>query len=113
VQPSTIPEEPPSTIPQGQPSTTVEFSSIADEQIDLSTEPERNLSRKDKDTLEIRVNDVTDPVRWFIDGVELNDPGASITVSAVDYPIGVHHVTALVYRNGIPYTNELIFTVTE
>jgi hypothetical protein len=99
-------------VPQGKPAITIEFSGIADEQIDLTTDTQQDISRKNNDTLEIRVNAAL-LVLWFIDGTQQAATGASITINAVDYPVGIHYVTALVYRGGIPYSNELAFRVVE
>jgi hypothetical protein len=97
---------------KGKPSITVEFTSITDEQINITANTQNDLSRKNADTLEIQVSG-TLQVLWFVDGAQLNAAGTSTTRAAGDYPVGVHYVTAMVYRNGIPYSNELTFRVVE
>jgi hypothetical protein len=79
------------------------------EDIDLASQEERELSRTQRDTLQITVD--SEPVRWFIDGDEQAETGSTITIAAIDYPVGIHHVTALVYKDEIPYSGELTFTV--
>jgi hypothetical protein len=79
------------------------------EEIDLSAQEEGELSRTQRDTLEITVDG--EPVRWFIDGEEQAETGSNISIAAIDYPVGIHHVTALVYKDGIPYSGELTFRV--
>jgi hypothetical protein len=99
-------------IRHGKPSITIEFTGIADEQIDITKDSQNDLSRRNNDTLEISV-DNTLMVFWFIDGAQKSGTGRTITIAAVDYPVGTHYVTAMVYRNGIPYSNELTFKVVE
>jgi hypothetical protein len=101
-------------IRQGKPSITVEFTGITNEQIDLTADAQKDLSRKAHDELEISVNGDPLVVIWFIDGERRpNLTSTDITIAAGDYPVGVHYVTAMVYRNGIPYSNELTFRVVE
>jgi hypothetical protein len=38
--------------------------------------------------------------------------GMAFTIGAADYVIGAHTVTLIVYKNGVPYSNEQRFTVT-
>jgi hypothetical protein len=98
----------------GKPSISVEFTGITDEQIDLTADAQKNLSRKAHDELGISVNGAPLVVVWFIDGERRMDlTGAGIAIAADDFPVGVHYVSALVYRNGIPYSNELAFRVVE
>jgi hypothetical protein len=94
---------------KGRPPIEISFTSLPYEKIDLTPDSENDLSRIQKDTLQITVADT--PVHWFIDGNKQSVIGGTITVSAVDYPVGIHHVTALVYKNEIPYSDELIFKV--
>jgi hypothetical protein len=99
-------------IRRGRPSITVEFTGIADEQIDMTKDSENDLSRGNHDALEISVGN-TLMVLWFADGAQTSGTGNTTTIAATDYPVGVHYVTALVYRSGIPYSNELTFRVVE
>jgi hypothetical protein len=77
--------------------------------IDLTADSENDLSRTQKDTLQITADGTM--VRWFIDGEEQSETGITINIAAIHYPVGIHHVTALVYNDGIPYSDELIFKV--
>jgi hypothetical protein len=100
---------------EGRAPISVTFAPLPSQEIDLTPDTESNLSRKLKDTLEIGVSEEdSTPVRWFVDGEELLlRTDRTITLRAVDFPIGLHHVTALVYRAGIPYSGELVFRVVE
>jgi hypothetical protein len=94
----------------GKPSVTIEFTALISEEVDLTGDSENDLSRNGKHTLQISVADSTQ-VRWFIDGEEQGETAGTITIDAIDYPVGIHRVTALVYRDEVPYSDELIFKV--
>jgi hypothetical protein len=98
--------------PEGRSPITINFTPLPHETIDLTADPGNDLSRTQNDTLQITADGST-PVRWFIDGEEQSETGVTINISAADYPLGTHHVAALVYKNGIPYSDELIFKVTK
>jgi hypothetical protein len=53
---------------------------------------------------------------WYVDDAQKTadsgSGGRTFTVRAVDYPIGAHTLTLIVYKNGVPYSNERRFTVT-
>jgi hypothetical protein len=52
---------------------------------------------------------------WYVDGekVDAFNGRSSITIDDLrTYTMGPHYVTALVYKNGVPYTKLLTFTVT-
>jgi hypothetical protein len=53
---------------------------------------------------------------WYVDDMQKTaDSGSgdrNFTVRAADCPIGSHTVTLIVYKNGVPYSNERRFTVT-
>jgi hypothetical protein len=94
---------------EGRAPISISFTPLPNETVDLTTDSENDLSRTQKDTLRITADGT--PVRWFIDGEEQSETGHTIDIAAIDYPVGIHHVTALVYKNGIPYSDELIFKV--
>jgi hypothetical protein len=52
---------------------------------------------------------------WYVNDAQKNadsgSGGRAFTVKAVDYPIGAHTLTLIVYKNGVPYSNERRFTV--
>jgi hypothetical protein len=87
----------------------ITFASLPYETVDLSANSQNDLSRTQKDTLRITVTGTS--ARWFIDGNEQSETGAALNIAAIDCPIGTHHVAALVYKGGIPYSNELTFNV--
>jgi hypothetical protein len=94
----------------GRPSVTISFTALTSEEVDLTGDSESDLSRTAKDTLQISVTG-SSPVRWFVDGKEQSETDGTITIAATNYPVGIHHVTALVYRDEIPYSDELLFKV--
>jgi hypothetical protein len=53
---------------------------------------------------------------WYVDDTaktaDSGSNGRAFTVRAADYPIGKHTVTLIVYKSGVPYSNERGFTVT-
>jgi hypothetical protein len=88
---------------------TINFTALPHETVDLTADSENDLSRARQDILRIRAE--VSPVRWFINGEEQTETGGAITIAAVERPVGTHHVTALAYKEGIPYSDELIFKV--
>jgi hypothetical protein len=94
---------------KGQAPIKIIFTSLPYETVDLTLDSEKNLSRTQEDTLRITVTGT--PARWFIDGVEQFETGDTVNIAAKDYPVGIHHVTALVYKDEIPYSDEATFRV--
>jgi hypothetical protein len=94
---------------QGRGPVEITFTSLPYEKIDLTFDAEKDFSRTQKDTLQITVAGA--PARWFIDSVEQPETAGTINIAAIDYPVGIHHVTALVYKDEIPYSDELIFKI--
>ncbi|MDR0708385.1 MAG: DUF5018 domain-containing protein [Treponema sp.] len=95
---------------EGRAPVTINFTPLPHEAIDLTANSENDLSRTRNDTLRIDADGST-PVRWFINGEEQTETGVTINISAINYPVGIHRVTALVYKDGIPYSDELTFKV--
>jgi hypothetical protein len=54
-------------------------------------------------------------IKWYVDGVLKSSTANNITISAADYPVGVYYATAMVYKNGVPYSpdTEFRFRVTD
>jgi uncharacterized repeat protein (TIGR02543 family) len=61
-------------------------------------------------TISITGSDYTNP-RWLVDGT-LKGTDTSITVRAADYNLGVHNLSLLISRNGVTWSKDLAFTVT-
>jgi uncharacterized repeat protein (TIGR02543 family) len=61
-------------------------------------------------TVAITGSGYTNP-RWFVDG-DLRGTGTSITINAADYPTGGHNLTLLISKNGVSWSKEIVFTVT-
>jgi hypothetical protein len=51
-------------------------------------------------------------VQWYVDGVAVAG-GTSITIQGEDYLLGKHRLDVRVNKGGVPYSTEIIFTVTE
>jgi uncharacterized repeat protein (TIGR02543 family) len=53
---------------------------------------------------------------WYVDDIaktaDSGSEGRAFTVRAAAYPLGKHTLTLIVYKNGVPYSNERSFTVT-
>jgi hypothetical protein len=65
-------------------------------------------------TLTITVDGLYQAYRWYVDGVALNDePFASIELKGEDYAAGDHRVLVIVYKDGVPFSQEIRFTVPE
>jgi hypothetical protein len=95
----------------GKPSVTIAFEAFTSETVDLTADSTSDISRAAKDTLQISLAGIDGPIRWFINGDEQSETGGAITIAAADYPIGIHRVTALAYKDEVPYADEVIFKV--
>jgi len=86
------------------------FTGPKDETITLGTEEPISWANDDKFT--IIVTEVFDNYEWYVNGNVINGTdGNSINLSARDFSKGVHTVTLKVFKNGIPYTKTIYFTV--
>jgi hypothetical protein len=61
-------------------------------------------------TVTITGSGYTDP-RWEVDG-NLKGTADSITINAADYGAGGHYLTLIARKNGVVWSKELPFTVT-
>jgi hypothetical protein len=95
---------------RGSKGIAITFTPLPYETVAVSADSETALSRTQENILRISVTG-TAPVHWFIDGQKLSETDRTLTIAARDYPVGKHHVTAVVYKEGIPYSDELIFKV--
>jgi hypothetical protein len=50
--------------------------------------------------------------RWLVDRI-LRGTGTDITLSAADYRLGGHTLTLLINKNGVSWSKEISFTVTD
>jgi hypothetical protein len=63
-------------------------------------------------TLTVTVSGTYQAYQWFVDGVALNDePLKDLVLSGSDYTVGEHRILVIVYKNDIPYSHEIRFTV--
>jgi uncharacterized repeat protein (TIGR02543 family) len=94
---------------------TVTFSGFADEEIDLSHEGEMTLSKGKYDSLTVSLAGVGnyESIRWYWDGSFTGDTGESNTVYASSFSVGPHTLSAVVVKDGVPYSKTLTFTVSK
>ena len=50
---------------------------------------------------------------WRLDGVRQAGSGMSIVIDVSGLSAGRHHIAVIIYKDGVPYSKELAFTVTE
>jgi uncharacterized repeat protein (TIGR02543 family) len=62
-------------------------------------------------TISITGSGYTDP-RWMVDGT-LKGTGASITLDAADYGVGGHNLSLIIRKNGVSWSRDIAFTITE
>nr|AGS53681.1 hypothetical protein [uncultured bacterium contig00140] len=48
---------------------------------------------------------------WTVNSVPKGDNSDTLTIAGIDYTVGVHHIMVVVYKNGIPYSQTINFTV--
>jgi hypothetical protein len=81
--------------------------------IDTYTGP---LSKPKNTSFELQVVG-GDGAKWFVDGSEItqgvSEDGFSCSLYGGGYSIGVHYVMVLIIKDGIPYSTEFKFRVTE
>jgi len=90
---------------------TVEFDGIGKETIDLGNNGNDLYYNQ---ILTVTVNGTYDSYQWYVDGslwsYETSN-SISITINWGDFKIGPHFLMAVVIKDGVPYSKELIFKV--
>jgi len=99
--------------PDTAPVIGIVFKGFEDEEINLSDERENDISIIRGGRLIVTVNGQYDSCVWYIDG---NENEENIDEYTFDLPAnelaeGVHTLTAVVTKNGVPYSKVLAFTV--
>jgi hypothetical protein len=61
-------------------------------------------------TITIPANPAYTEYRWFVDSVQ-KDSSNTITLDALDYPVGYHSVSVMVKKADVYYSKEITFTV--
>ncbi|GHV87083.1 hypothetical protein AGMMS50255_3790 [Spirochaetia bacterium] len=69
------------------------------------------IDRSDGDTLTVTAAAGLTAIQWSLDGVGIST-AQSITFRAIDYPAGNYNLGLFVYKGGIPYSTNLVITVT-
>jgi hypothetical protein len=71
-----------------------------------------NLTLSKTGTLTVNVSGLYQAYRWFVDSVALSEEtGGSLSIRGADYASGAHRILVIVYKSGIPYSQEILFTV--
>ncbi|MDR2417935.1 MAG: InlB B-repeat-containing protein [Treponema sp.] len=94
---------------------TVTFSGFADEQIDLSHEGELTLSKSNYDNLTVSLSGVKnyDSIMWYEDGSYRGNSDEGHFVYASSFSLGPHTLSAVVVKDGVPYSKTLTFQVSK
>jgi hypothetical protein len=99
-------------LPAGTGSFLVTFSGFANEEVNLSKDAENDLSKSKSDRLTIRVDGGSNTsYRWYVDGTEQSATTGILSLNAADFNVGTHTATAVVTRNGVPYSKNITFRV--
>jgi hypothetical protein len=73
---------------------------------------DNNLPLSRGGTITVTVAGSYQAYQWFVDGVALIDePFNYLALKGSDYTVGVHRILVIVYKNGVPYSQEIRFTV--
>jgi len=89
----------------------ITFENFEDEAIDLSRDNRNDISNSRGDKLIVTVTDLYDSYAWYLNGAKVTATGNEIELDASDLAVGVHTLTAVVTKGGIPYSKELTFKV--
>jgi hypothetical protein len=96
---------------QNAPNTlAVQFVGFADEFIDLSRDNYYDLRQYSDDSLTITVNGSYDEYLWYRDGEGWPRWGGN-TYTVYGLDLGIHTITVVVVKNGVPYSKEVTFKV--
>jgi uncharacterized repeat protein (TIGR02543 family) len=92
----------------------VTFSGFKDEEIDLSQEGELTLSKSKYDEMTVFLSGVEnyESIRWYRDG-SYWDSYESHNIYAYSLSLGPHTLSAVVVKDGVPYSKTLTFTVSK
>jgi uncharacterized protein YjdB len=92
---------------------TVVLRGMDEEIIDLSRNTDNDLSKSSYNSLIVTIEGSYDSIRWYLDGGD-RGAGSSYTVyGSSSIAIGLHYLTVVVVKNGVPYSNELTFRVVQ
>jgi hypothetical protein len=91
----------------------VTFTGFTDEAIDLTPSAANDLSKAAGNSLTITVQGEWDSCRFYYDYGSYYDStsGTTLTIYASNCKVGVHRVTALVVKDGVPWSKEITFRV--
>jgi uncharacterized repeat protein (TIGR02543 family) len=91
----------------------VTFTGFGDEAINLTVNTANNISKSQYQQIIVTINgDYNGYYEYFVDGSSQNwDWGSSFSVDAYDFSVGVHTLSVVVYRSGVPYSKKLTFRV--
>jgi len=89
------------------------FTGFENEIIDLTLSTQNNLSRSSDDILRVSVSDDYDHYQWYLNA-DVTPVAAGISefiIISRNFNVGSYTLTALVWKNGIPYSKKITFAV--
>lgn len=87
------------------------FTGFSDELIDLSVNDDMSLSKSKNNSLSVSISTPFDTYDWKIDGNMSIGSSSSCSVYGYQYNVGVHFLTVIVTKDGVPYSKQLRFRV--
>jgi hypothetical protein len=105
----------------GKAGVSISGPSLADETIPGFPTAPLSLSKNPSGTVSmsqtISISDTTySQYQWYVNNhlktADTNSSGRVLTLNPLEYSVGKHRVSLVVYKNGVPYSNEQTFTVT-
>ena len=89
----------------------VQFSDFGDETIDLTKSAENDIHIDEGERLTVTVDGDFDTYQWYLNGQSTYGGNTYTFYTSNNTSIGIHTVTAVVTKNGVPYSKEVTFRV--
>jgi len=90
---------------------TITMSNGIDEET-VAFSPSGSLNLPANGNLTVTVSGTYQYYRWFIDNVPNDETTGSLTLNGSDYSLSTtHRILVIVYKNGVPYSQDINFTV--
>jgi hypothetical protein len=87
----------------------IDFSAIKDEIIDISADADRTISIGNGESMLVSIAGTWDSIEWHLNGATSGASGPNYTVFSNWVSVGVHTLTVVATRNGVPYSTMLRF----
>ena len=88
----------------------VYFEGFYDEEMDLSQDG-HIIKYGSNDTITVTIARGFDSYYWYLNDIPRSEKGYRITIDSYRLDLGVHTITAVVVKNGVPYSKIVTFTV--